>query len=464
MDMTKQFITDQFLLNSSLAVDLYKQVAKALPIIDFHNHLNPAFLAEDKTYNNITELWVTPDQYKHRAMRICGVPEAEITGKVADELKFKHWAKTLPKTIGNPLYHWSALELHTIFDIDVLLSEDTADEIWHRCNERLSDPEFSHNSILRRWNIESLTTSDDPLDDVSLHQKAPKELGVKPSLRPDTALAFEMESWKHWKENLILSSGIDFKNLEAYKAAIIKRIDAFERGGCIMADHALDAGFTFRPTTNSKADKFFSKVMDGEPLSADELISLKSNMLEFFGHEYGRRNWVMQLHIGAQRNTSSRLRKLAGAAGGYACIGSSCNISDLVAFLDKLEKNRLPKTILYTLNPADYEALASVTGSFSEDGVEGKVQLGPPWWYNDHLFGIEQHYRVLSSYGLISTFIGMTTDSRSILSFSRHDYFRRVMCNLISKDVEKGLMPEDEKVLTSLVRGVCYHNIKNWLS
>lgn len=457
----KEFLDDNFLLTNSTAQTLFHSIAKKLPIVDYHNHLNPGYLAENKRFDNIAQLWVTEDPYKHRAMRINGIPEQGITGSASDKEKYMNWAKTFPKTIGNPLFHWSCLELKRIFGIDEILSEKNAEEIWKGCNLKLQSEGFGALDILKKWNTEIACTSDDLTDNLESHKTVTKKgigLKVLPSLRGDSIIAFDTPSSSDWMEKLAKQSGIT-KTLENYKEAIIKRLDYFVLCGCILADHSLDAGFTFALPTESMADQLFTNYQSGFILTREEVVLLKSHLLIFLGKEYCKRGWVLQLHMGAHRYTSSRLRKLAGPAGGYASIGNTSDIQSLCNLLDTLEQvDHLPRTILYTLNPADNAAFATITGSFAQDGISGKIQFGPAWWYNDHYEGMRQHLLSLSSYGLLSCFVGMTTDSRSLLSFSRHEYFRRILCNIIGTWVENGELPHDTDLINQLIKDISYSN------
>ena len=412
----------------------------------------------------MTELWVQDDPYKHRAMRINGVAEHFITGDASPKEKFFQWARTLPNTVGNPLFHWTCLELKRVFGVSEVLNEQNAGEIWEHCNHLLQQEGFGAADIVKSWNAEVICTSDELLDDLTDHALASKindKLQVSPSLRCDAALALD-HTTPAYLSKLSASTGIPIQQLHDFKAALLNRLDHFHLHGCRLADHALDAGFYFSLPSETEAENSFSRLLLQEKLPTQEVISLRSYLLVFLGTEYSKRNWAMQLHIGAQRFTSSRLRSLAGAAGGYACIGTTCDMASLCSFLDALEvEHSLPRTILYTLNPADNEAFASLTGSFAEDGVPGKIQFGPAWWYNDQAEGIRKQLIALSSYGLLSRFIGMTTDSRSILSLSRHEYFRRILCNLLGGWVEAGEVPDDDHLLRNLVTDVCYRNIRN---
>jgi len=399
------FISDSFLLNNATANRLYHEVAAPLPIIDYHNHLDARALATDAGFTDITALWIASDPYKHRAMRILGVPEAEITGPADARTKFQRWAESVPQLVGNPLYDWAALELLRFFDITEPLTPASADRIWAACNEKLRSPEFTARGLLRRANVEVACTSDNLDDDLSAHAALASSdfpTRVIPSLR-------------------------DAARVDA------GRFDAFAQLGCPIADHAVS-----------------------DPAQLPALAEVAA--------EYARRGWTMQIHLGALRETSSRLRRLAGPAGGYAGIAPGFDLVAVARFLDSLEKNSaLPRTILFPLNPVDYAATATLTGSFAEDGMPGKVQLGPAWWWNDHRLGMRHHLDVLSSYGALSTFIGMTTDSRSFLSTVRHEYFRRILCDWIGEQVEAGRFPADEALLTSLVRKLCYQNAKDFL-
>jgi len=460
--MQSNFIQPDFLLQGKTAVRLYHDVAADLPVIDYHNHLNPVHLANNKRFENIAQLWVTEDPYKHRAMRINGIAESGVSGKAAEKDKYLNWVNTFPKTIGNPLFHWTCMELKHIFGIDALLSEKNAEEVWDHCNTLLQKDDFRAIGLLKKWNTEIVCTSDDLLDDLAPHLQATagKEgLAVLPSLRGDSLIAFEAPGFGDWLQKLSLNAGSSIQTLDQYKAAILQQIEKFVSAGCRLSDHSLDGGFLFDFSEGMNPGNLFSNLLTGKPVLPKELAVLKTHLLVFLGKEYGRLGWVMQLHIGAQRYTSSRLRKLAGAAGGYATIGNSCNIDGLCAFLDVLEQDGfLPKTILYTLNPADNAAFATLTGSYAQDGVPGKIQFGPAWWYNDHYEGMHQQLLTLSAHGLLSHFIGMTTDSRSILSFSRHQYFRRLLCNLVGNWVEEGHWPDDPVLLNQLVQDICYNN------
>lgn len=459
------FITEDFLLQSPLARQLYRDYVQGLPIVDYHNHLSASDLAADRKWADIGELWVAGDPYKHRAMRLCGVEERCISGPASTREKFDAWCRIFHKTAGGPLFHWSLLELRNIFGIEELPSAQTAQSIWDRCNRLLQTPDFSTLAIMRKWNCKRLTTSDDIVDNISVHRAATAVAGdieITPSLRADSTLAFQSPAFDKLLDKLSATRAI--RTLEDYLAAIDERLDAFDHSACRLADHALDNGWRFSLCEAPKAAQHFAKVLCGQSLSAEEAVELKSFVLFHLAQQYARRGWIMQLHIGAERFTSSRLRSLAGAAGGYASLGHSCDIRSLCSLLDKLDQcGQLPKTLLYTLNPADNAALAVLTGSFSQDGVSAKLIFGPAWWYNDHKMGMEEQLRTLASYSLLPTFIGMTTDSRNILSFSRHDYFRRILCNMLADLALKGELPSQADFLGPIAADIAYHNAEQWV-
>jgi glucuronate isomerase len=464
----KNFMTDNFLLQNKIAERLYHEVAGNLPVIDYHNHLKPGNLAENKLHDNIAGLWLINDQYKHRAMRINGIPEQYITGNASDKEKFMKWCGTFPNTIGNPLYHWSMMEMKKFFGIQQPLTPHNAGSIWDECNKKIQDEQLGEMDILSRWNVEILCTSDDLLENITQHAKASQNkfgITVKPSLRGDSILNVENDNFMSWLNDLSAKSNIPVNNLDDYLSAVKNRLDDFDNKGCKVSDHAIDAGFEFVDPQHINPEKIFAKKINGQSINKHELAQIQSWLLQFLSIEYTKRNWFMQLHIGAQRFTSSRLRALAGSAGGYACIGKSIDMENLCFMLDTFENNNgLPKTILFNLNPSDNQMLASVTGSFAQNNVPGKIQFGPAWWYNDHWDGIEKQFVTLANFSLLNRFIGMTTDSRSVLSFSRHEYFRRVICNIIGKWVGKGYLPDDFSILSELIRNISYQNSKNWIN
>ena len=445
--MKTDFIHSDFLLESPLARTLYHEWVEGLPIADYHNHLVPSELASDRRFEDVGQLWVASDPYKHRAMRLHGECESVITGSATTREKFEAWARTLPATLGNPLFHWSAMEMKNVFGLDEMPDPECAGRVWDACNERLKEAEFSTMGILRGFGVKVLSTSDDLLDDVTVHSSVKGDIKVTPSLRADSITGFNAA----WLEKLGSPA-----TLEEYLAAVDSRLDEFGANGCRVADHALDDGWRFVLTDAQTAAKLYE---DKE--YAD--VRLKSYVLGHLASEYARRGWAMLLHIGAQRFTNSRLRSLVGPAGGYASIGNTCDIKSLCTFMDSQDvKGELPKTALFTLNPADNPALATLTGSYAQDGVVGKVQFGPAWWYNDHFLGMTDQLENLAAYSLMPQFIGMTTDSRNVLSFSRHDYFRRILCNWLADKALRGQFPADEAYLGRIAADISYNNAYNW--
>lgn len=462
-----EFIHDDFLLRTAVGRRLYHEVAEGLPIIDYHSHLNPSDLATDRVFEDITALWIQPDQYKHRAMRSLGVAEHFILGDASARQKFDCWAAAVPLILGNPLFHWTALELKKYFCIKEPLNSESAARVWEQSNAQLRQRSHSARPLLNSANVEYVCSSDLWLDDVS-HHTALAASGfatrVVPSLRADDAFAVEQPVFTEWVTKLGAATDIVIDALDSFEQALRVRLDFFARSGCTVSDHALDV-FLYRSVSQSDASLLFKTRLSGAVLPADEALRLRSYILAFLGREYSRRNWVMLLHIGAQRDTNSRLKKIAGPRGGFAALGCATNIPSLCRFLDDLDREeQLPRTILFNLNSADNEAFAALTGSYVQEGVAGKVQFGPAWWFNDHDNGIRAHLDALSRYGLLMNFVGMTTDSRSILSMSRHEYFRRLLCDWIGAQVAAGSFPSDETMLAGYVRRICYENARDWFS
>ena len=448
---------EELLLTTDTARTLYHEVAAELPIIDFHNHLDAAALAEDRRFDDLHALWVAPDPYKHRAMRICGVPERLITGDAAPEEKFAAWAATLPKLAGNPLHHWSQLELKRVFDIDDELTPASAANIRARAEGVLASGGLSMRGILKKFDVAYCAPCAGINDRISAFETIPEAV---PSLRGDDLIA----PARKFADDLAAASGMKVGNYPEFRDAVRRRIDAFHEAGCRIADHALDDGFRYVRVGENEATELFRRSVDGT-LPAEAGHKLAAAILDMLIGEYAKRNWILQLHIGAHRRTSTRLRNLAGRAGGFAGIGHACDIASLVSLLDAAEcgDSGLPRTILYTLNPADHAVLAVLAGSFPGDGVPGKVQLGPAWWYCDHLDGMRDHFEKTAAYGVLSQFIGMTTDSRTPLSFVRHEYFRRAFCAWLGEKAKRGEMPNDTETLRGIVRAVCFENAKKYI-
>ncbi|MBO4513265.1 MAG: glucuronate isomerase [Victivallales bacterium] len=447
-------MNENLLIKAPLASELFALI-KDLPVIDWHNHLSISDIASNKSFANMAELWVKSDPYKHRAMRICGVPEKYITGEASDYEKFQAWAGTLPRLIGNPLYHWSELELKRIFNIDEQLNEKTAAAIWEKANECLKQPKCSACGLLDTFNVEYAAPCVQLCEDLTPFTSIRK--GIVPSLRGDDIVACNSD----FIGKLQSTTGISIQDWDSLAKAISQRIEALHAANCRYADHALDDGFAY-VASDGKEQQRFTQLLEGT-LPQNETSALASAILRLLAAEYASHGWTMQLHIGARRQTSTRLRTLAGPAGGYAGIGHTCDIRSITSMLDDFEKapSGLSRVILYTLNPADNAALTVLTGSYSQDGVVAKVQAGPAWWFCDHLFGMQQCFENYSAYGVLSTFVGMTTDSRSLLSFVRHEYFRRVFCAWLAEKADKGEVPDDFDALASIATAVSYGNPKS---
>lgn len=446
---------ENFLLHGDLAVQLYRTAA-ALPVIDFHNHLSVADLAQDRHYDDLAELWVASDPYKHRAMRICGVPEALITGKeFSGREKFQAWAATVPKLLGNPLYHWTMLELKRVFGIEEELNSRNAEAVWNHANALLRQDGYSARSLLKRFHVVYSAPCRALLDDADALRGVP---GCVPSLRGDDV----QNPGRDFLDKLAAQTQVAIRSRDAFRRAVSLRLDAWHAAGCRIADHSLDNGFVYRADAGDDEALFAAFFRDGK---AADPVAFRSAVLRLLVAEYARRGWLLQLHIGAQRATSARLRNLVGPAGGFAGIGHTCDIASLAALLNDGEQGEdgLPRVILYTLNPADHAALAVLAGSFPGDGVPGKVQLGPAWWYCDHIAGMRDNFEQVAAFGVLSQAIGMTTDSRSLLSFVRHEYFRRVFVSCLAEKAERGEMPNDVEKLSRLVRAVCFENAATYL-
>ncbi|SEQ02350.1 glucuronate isomerase [Lachnospiraceae bacterium NE2001] len=482
MGCMRSIIDEFFLLKSKPAVKLYYEHAAKMPIIDYHNHLNPQEIAEDKVYENMTELWLGGDHYKWRAIRAMGYPEELVTGRKnvtsvdsfieeeeLDYRRFLAYADTVQSLVGSPLYHWTHLELKRYFDIDEALTPDTADYIWEKCNALLKKGDYSVRNLLRKQKAETICTTDDPADTLEWHKKIAAddfEISVRPSFRPGRVLEIEDDGFVSYMSELGEAAGIEITDIETLLAALGKRLDYFVSVGCRVTDHSLEKDF-FRETTLSAVDKIFKKRLSEESCSItlDEAAAFRGYVLICLGKMYAEREMVMQLHIGALRNNSERMFKILGADSGYDSIGDFNYIPQLAKLLSVMDaEDELPRTILYYLNPKDAMALSTLAGCFqgNSKGIRGKVQLGSAWWFNDHKFGIEQQLQILSDTGLLSTFIGMLTDSRSFLSFPRHEYFRRILCDRLGTLVENGEYPYDMIYLGEMVENICYNNAKDY--
>ncbi|HEY8464089.1 MAG TPA: glucuronate isomerase [Bacillota bacterium] len=462
----KAFMDKDFLLNNPTAVELYENYAKDMPIYDYHCHLNPKEIAENKRYRNITEIWLGGDHYKWRAMRAMGIDERYITGDASDYEKFLKWAETIPNCIGNPLYHWTHLELKRFFGIDQLLSVETADQIWNRCNELLQKDDFTARSLIERSNVKALCTTDDPTDTLEYHQALAKDASFKvkvyPAWRPDKALNIEKPGFREWIAKLGKVTGMEIKTFDDLTKALLQRLEYFHRMGCRLSDHAADP-VLYEESTAAEVTAILQKGLRGESLSAKEIAQFKTELLVFLGREYARHGWVMQLHIGTIRNNSQRMMRLLGPDTGFDAIADYTFGVALSRFMDKLDStDELPKTVLYCLNPRDNEMLASLAGCFQGGGVAGKIQFGSGWWFNDQKDGMIRQLVALANIGLLPLFVGMLTDSRSFLSYTRHEYFRRVLCNLIGEWVESGEVPNNIQHLGTIVQNICYRNAEKY--
>ena len=473
----KTFMDKDFLLQTETARKLYHEQAKNLPIIDYHCHLNPKEVAEDHRFSSITELWLGGDHYKWRAMRSNGVDEKYITGDASDWEKFQKWAETMPYCMRNPLYHWTHLELRTAFGINTLLNANTAREIFEECNEKLQQPEFSARGLMRHYNVEIVCTTDDPADTLEFHQAYAKEMAngkcsndqcskMLPAWRPDKAMAIENpEMYKAYIEKLGESADCNICTYDNLLDALQRRHDFFASLGCRLSDHGLNE-FYADDFTETEIRQIFQKVMDGKQPTADEVSKFRSALLLEFARQDADANWTQQFHYGAMRNNNSRMFRKLGPDTGYDSIGTWNTSLQLSRFLDKLHsEGHLAKTILYCLNPADNEMIATMLGNFQEGPTPGKIQFGSGWWFNDQLDGMERQMNALSLLGLLSRFVGMLTDSRSFLSYPRHEYFRRQLCNMIGQDVEDGKLPIGEMpFIEQMIRDISYYNAKRYFN
>lgn len=462
----KNFLDQDFLLQTKTAQQLYHEYAAPMPIIDYHNHLPPAEIAGNKQFSSMTEIWLKGDHYKWRAMRTRGIAENDITGNADDYTKFKVWAETVPYTMRNPLYHWTHLELKKPFGITGLLNADTAEAIYRKCNEQL--PSLRVNTILKQFNVEVLCTTDDPADNLEHHlaiKQSDAGLKVFPAFRPDKSMAAEdPQSYNQYLDRLSAASSTAIDSYQALLDALKKRHDFFHEAGCRISDHGLETmyaeDFTLAELTDS-----FKKIRKGEKLDERSVRQFKSATLHFICEWNAARGWAQQFHLGALRNNNSRLLTKLGADAGVDSMGDWPVAEPMSKFFNRLDKdNHLAKTIIYNNNPSQSAVYATMTGNFQGEGIPGKIQYGSGWWFLDQKDGMEQQMNTLSNMGLLSFFIGMTTDSRSFLSFPRHEYFRRILCNLIGNDVENGELPHDIQWLGKMVQDICYNNAKRYFN
>ena len=465
--MSKPFITDDFVLNTKTALKLYHSYSKNLPIIDFHCHLSPEAIATDKQYENIGEIWLGGDHYKWRAMRIHGVEEKYCSGNASDKKKFMKWAETVPFTLGNPLYHWTHLELARYFGINDLLSPETAEKIYEQASEMLRSPEFSTLNLLKKMNVEMVGTTDDPVDTLEYHKKINEKNDIKvlPTFRADNVLKInDHEIFLQYLEKLSDAAGIEINSFRTLVDALDKRHAYFHEVGCRLSDSGLGR-FYYADYTDKEISGIFQKGISGKELSDDELEKYYTAVTAELSRMNHKRGWVQQFHVGALRNNNSRMFRVTGPDAGWDSIGNPQDSNKMSRFLDLLDNtDQLAKTLLYNLNPADNEMILTMCGNFNDGSTPAKVQYGAAWWFLDQMTGMEKHLRDLSALGLLSHFIGMVTDSRSFLSYPRHEYFRRIVCNHVGNEVEKGLMPDEESLLKPMIENISYYNAKNYLN
>ncbi|MEO6229123.1 MAG: glucuronate isomerase [Ferruginibacter sp.] len=463
--MTK-FLDENFLLKSANAQRLYHNYAKEMPIIDYHNHLIPAQIANDMNFENLTQIWLYGDHYKWRAMRANGVDEKYCTGEASDYEKFEQWAVTVPFTLRNPLYHWTHLELQRYFDVDTLLSPETAREIYDTCTAKLQTPEYSVRNLMRKMNVKVVCTTDDPTDSLEFHKKIKEdgfEIKVLPAFRPDKAMNIDdITVFNAYVKKLEEVAGVEIDDFDDYVTALKKRHDFFAEMGCCVSDHGLEQLYAEDYTT-TEINQIFSKITSDIAPGHGDKLKFKSAMLVIFAKWDHEKNWVQQYHLGALRNNNSRMMNSLGADTGWDSIGDFTQGEQLAKFMNVLDgSNQLAKTILYNLNPADNELMATMIGNFNDGSVAGKIQFGSSWWFLDQKDGMTKQLNALSNMGLLSKFVGMLTDSRSFMSFPRHEYFRRLLCNIFGEEIERGELPDNEAWIGKIIQDICYNNAKQY--
>ncbi len=467
--MKKTFLSEDFLLENETAIRLYHEYAEDMPIIDYHNHLPPDQIASNKQFSNLTEIWLKGDHYKWRAMRANGISEQFITGEeIDDKTKFIHWAETVPYTMRNPLYHWTHMELKKPFGIKKLLSPNTADEIYERANELLQTPEFSTQQLLTRAKVKALCTTDDPLDTLEYHRDiaiSEFNIDVRPTFRPDKAMdPTDPQAFQTYMNALEKVVDMDISQFQHLLDALRKRHDFFHQMGCRLSDHGLET-FYASDYTESEVEQHFGQLRQGQPISIQAQDQFRAAMLYHLAVMDYEKGWTQQFHIGAIRNNNGHIINMLGKDAGCDSIGDWNHIAAMSKFFDRLStENKLAQTIVYNLNPRDNETFATMMGNFNDGEIPGKMQFGTAWWFLDQKLGMIDQMNVLSNMGLLSRFVGMLTDSRSFLSFSRHEYFRRILCNLLGTDVEKGELPDDISWIGQMVKDICYHNAQRYFA
>lgn len=457
---------DNFLLDNQVAEELYHKYAKEVPIFDYHCHLSPKEIAEDKPFDNIAEIWLSGDHYKWRAMRSNGIQEKFITGDSSNLEKFNVWAKTLPYCIGNPLYHWTHLELKRYFGIKETLNEENARKIWEKCNQIIKEHKLSPRKLIEKSNVKILCTTDDPIDSLEYHKRIKEDstfnIEVYPAFRPDKGLNIDKEGYEKWVEKLSEVSKTEINDYYDFLEALKERVEYFDSLGCFLSDHALD-DVEFEYASDEEVNVIFKKKIRGEKLTQDETKKYRTATLLHLGELYSELGWVMQLHIGAMRDNNTRMYRKLGPDTGFDSINDGTIAYSLSKILDSLDvKGKLPKTVLYCLNPRDNYLIGTMIGNFQGDGIPGKIQFGTAWWFNDQRDGMEEQMRALANLGVLGRFIGMTTDSRSFLSYTRHEYFRRILCNVIGKWVTNGEYPYNLDILSKIIKDISFYNAKEY--
>ena len=462
----KQFMDKDFILQTQTAKTLYHEYAAMVPIIDYHCHINPKEIAEDRKFDNITQVWLGGDHYKWRFMRSCGVEEKYITGDASDYEKFCKWAECVGKAIGNPLFHWSHLELQRYFGYYGHLNAKTADEVWNICNAKLQEDSMSARNIIKQSNVKFIGTTDDPIDSLEWHKKIREDesfnVVVAPSWRPDKAMNIEKPDFAEYIDKLAKAAGIEINTFADVKNALAKRMEYFKENGCCISDHGLEY-VMYAPATDEEVENIFAKRMAGETLSRNEELAYKTAFMIYMGRKCHEFDWGMQLHYGCKRDNNKYMFDKLGVDTGFDCINNYAPSSDLADFLNALVvTNELPRTVIYSLNPNDNQAIGTILGCFQDSTAVAKIQQGSAWWFNDHKTGMEDQMISLANLGNLSGFVGMLTDSRSFLSYTRHEYFRRILCNLIGNWVENGEYPADMEMLGAMVSDISYYNAKNY--
>ena len=458
----KAFMDKDFLLATPTARALYHDYAEQMPVMDYHCHINPKEIWEDRQFDNITQVWLGGDHYKWRLMRAAGVEEKYITGDASDREKFQKWAETLAMAVGNPLYHWSHLELKRFFGYEGILNGETAEEVWQLCNAKLREKDMSVRNLILRSHVTLICTTDDPVDTLEYHQKLANDTSfpvtVLPAWRPDKAMNIEAPGWMDYLTRLAEVSGKTISSFADMKEALRTRMAYFHENGCRLSDHALEY-VMYVPDDEKTVEAIFAKRLSGQQVTREEELTYKTAFMGFVGREYKKLDWAMQLHYGCKRNNNGQMFRLLGPDTGYDCINNYAPSAQLADFLGAFaDSNELPRTIVYSLNPADDAVIESVIGCFQNSDAVGKVQHGSAWWFNDHIMGMRQQIMTLASQGRLAGFVGMLTDSRSFLSYPRHEYFRRILCDYLGDQVENGLFPDDRATLGRIVQDISYNN------